>query len=82
MSELQLLAFVDIRSILVFLKFLINCSERQFLWGLCLVVFRALTLEVPIQTSLSVAPELPVSLRLDEKCQKFRKLLHPRDLLR
>ena len=31
----------------------------------------------PIQTSLSVAPELPDSLRLSEKCENFRKTSTP-----
>ena len=44
-----------------FAEFLQNFSELQILWSLCSVVFHALTLESPIQTSLSVAPELQVS---------------------
>ena len=47
---------------LVLLIFLQNFSERQILWSLCSVVFRALTLKLPIQTILSVALKLPVSL--------------------
>ena len=39
-----------------------NVSEHQILWSLCSVVFHALTLRLPIQTSLSVALKLPVSL--------------------
>ena len=58
-----------------FPEFLQNFSERQILWSLCLVVFHALTL--PIQTSLSVAPKLPVSLRSGEKCANFRKTSTP-----
>ena len=50
------------RGLLVLLIFLQNFSERQILWRMCLVVFLALTLKLPIQTSLSVAPTLPVSL--------------------
>ena len=45
-----------------FPEFLHNFSERHILWSLCSVVFHALTLKLPIQTSLSVAPKLPVSL--------------------
>ena len=62
---------------LFFLIFLQNFSERQILWSLCSVVFHALTLKLPIQTSLSVAPELPVSLSSHEKCEHFRKTSPP-----
>ena len=51
---------------LVLRNFLRNFREGQILWSLCLVVFLALTLKLLIQTSLSVAPELPVSLRSGE----------------
>ena len=50
-----------------FPEFLQNFSERQILWSLCSIVFHALTLKLPIQTSFSVAPKLPVSLRSGEK---------------
>ena len=60
-----------------FPKFLQNFSERQILWSLCLVVFHASTLKLPIQTSLSVAPKLQVSLRSGEKCENFRKTSTP-----
>ena len=50
-----------------------NFSGRQILWSLCSVVFHALTLKLPIQTSLSVAPELQVSLRSTGKSPNFRK---------
>ena len=60
---------------LVFPNFLQNFSERQILWSLCPVVFHALTLKLLIQTSLSVALKLPVSLCLCEKCGKQA---HPR----
>ena len=43
------------------------------MWILCSVVFHALTLRLPIQTSLSVAPKLPVSFSSHEKCPNFRK---------
>ena len=49
-----------------FLNFLQNYSECQILWSLCLVVFHTLTLRLTIQTSLSVVPELQVSLHLGE----------------
>ena len=47
-----------------------NFSERQILWRLYSVVFNT---EMPIPTSLSVAPKLPVSLSSHEKCPNFRK---------
>ena len=56
-----------------FPEFLQNFSEHQILWSLCSVVFHALTLKLPIQTSLSVAPKLPVSLSSGEKSEKFMK---------
>ena len=43
---------------------------------LCSVVFQALTLQLPIQTSLSVALELPVSLSSGEKCLKIQENKH------
>ena len=43
------------------------------LWSLCSVVFHALTLKLPIQTSLSVAPELKVSFEFTWKMSKFQK---------
>ena len=46
-------------------------SERQTLWSLCSVVFLTFALKLSIQTSLSVAPELRVSLSLHEKCPNF-----------
>ena len=51
-----------------FPEILQNFTERQILWSLCLVLFLALTLKFPIKSSLSVAPELPFSLSLHEKC--------------
>ena len=54
-----------------------NFSECQILWSLCSVVFHALTLKLPNQTSLSVAPKLPVSLRSVEKSEKFMKTSTP-----
>ena len=60
-----------------FAEILQNFSERQVLWSLCSVVFLALTLKLPIQTSLSVEPKLPVSLHSGEKCENFRKTSTP-----
>ena len=57
--------------------FLQNFSERQILWSLCSIVFHALTPELPIQTSLSVAPELPVSLVHMKNVQILGKREHP-----
>ena len=37
-----------------------NFTERQILWSLCSVDFHTLTLQLPIQTPHSVAPELQV----------------------
>ena len=66
-----------IRGCACFAEFSQNFSERQILWSLCLVVFHALTLKLPIQTSLSVAPKLQVCVRSGEKCQIFRKTRTP-----
>ena len=55
-----------------FPEFLQNFNERHILWSLCLVLFHALTLKLPIQTSHSVAPKLPVSLHSGEKCQNIQ----------
>ena len=63
--------------VFVFLNFLQNFSERQILWSLCSVVFHALTLKLPIQTSFSVAPKLSVSLRSCEKSEHFSKTSTP-----
>ena len=60
-----------------FPEFLQNFSERQILWSLCSVVFHALTLKLPIQTSLSVAPKLPVYTHSGEKCSNFSKTSTP-----
>ena len=56
-----------------------NFSEAQILWSLCLVVFLAFTLRLLIQTSLSVAPEIPVSLPSGEKMSKFQENKHTPD---
>ena len=52
-----------------FAEFLQNFSGCQILWSLCSVVFHELklTLKLPIQTSLSVAPKLPVCTRSGEE---------------
>ena len=60
-----------------FPEFVQNFSERQNLWNLCSVVFLALTLKLPIQTSLSVATQLLVSLRSGDKSEKFMKTSTP-----
>ena len=53
-----------------------NFSQRQILRSLCLVVFHALTLKLPIQTSLSMAPKLKVSLRSSKKMWKIQENEH------
>ena len=58
-----------------FPKILQNFSERQILWSLCSVVFHALTLKLPIQTSPSVVSKLPVS-QFTEKLSKFQQNNH------
>ena len=60
-----------------FPEFLQSFSERQILWSLCSVVFHSLTLKLPIQTSLSVAPKLQVCVCSGEKCGNFRKTSTP-----
>ena len=60
-----------------FAEILQNLSERQILWSLCSVVFHALTLKLPIQTPLSVVPELPVVLSSHENVQILAKRAHP-----
>ena len=61
-----------------FPEILLNISERQILWSLCSVVFHALTLKLPIQISLFVAPKLPVPLSSAENSNKFKKTSTPR----
>ena len=54
-----------------------NFTERQVLWSLCSVDFHTFTLQLPIQTPHSVAPELQVfvsSLKISAK------RAHPRHL--
>ena len=50
-----------------------NFSERKILLSLCSIIFFAFALRLPIQTSLSVAPKLQVSLCSGGNCQKIRK---------
>ena len=64
-----------------FLEFLQNYSERQILWNLPLVVFHALILKLPIQTSLSVAPKLQDSFSFRWKLWKFQDNKHTWDTL-
>ena len=52
-------------------------SESQILWSLCSVIFNPLTLKLPIQTSLSVAPKLPAFLRASEQSETFMKTSTP-----
>ena len=61
----------------LFSEFLQTFGKRKVLWSLCLVNFHPLTLKLPIQTSLSVASKLPVSLRSGEKDEKFMKISTP-----
>ena len=53
-----------------------NFSERRILWSLCSVVFHAF-MKLPIQTSLSVASELPVSLSQLKIATNSGKRAHP-----
>ena len=58
-----------IQDVLVFLNFCKIFSEREILWSLCSVVFLVLTLKLSFQTSLSVAPKLPIFSRSGGNCQ-------------
>ena len=60
-----------------FPQFVQNVSERQILWSLCSVDFHTLTLQLPIQTPHSVAPELQVFVSSLQNCQNFRKTSTP-----
>ena len=66
-----------IRGCAHFHEILQNFSERQILWSLCSVVFHALTLKLPIQTSLSVAPTRSVFTHSGEKGENFSKMSTP-----
>ena len=59
---------------------LFNNSYHGVKWSLSTAVFHAVTLKLAIQTSLSVAPEFPVSLSSHEKCPDFRKTSTPREI--
>ena len=59
--------------VLVFLNF----SEHQILSSLCSLVFHTFTLQLPIQTLHSVAPELQVFASSLENCQNFSKTSTP-----
>ena len=54
-----------------------NFSERQILWSLCSVDFHTFTLQLPIQTLHSGAPELQVFVSSLENCQNFSKKSAP-----
>ena len=60
-----------------FPEFVQNFSERQILWSLCSVDFRTFTLQFPIQTLHSVAPELQVFVSSLENCQTFSIMSTP-----
>ena len=57
----------------VLLKFI----EGQILWSLSLVDFHNFTLQLPIQTLHSVAPELQVFVSSHKKRPNFRKTSTP-----
>ena len=65
-----------------FPEFVQNFSERQILWSLCSVVFHTLTLQLPIQTLHSVAPELQVFVSSLENCPNFCKTSTPQGCAR
>ena len=82
--EQEILTIKELESLLNWLGFVLHCESittrgRACLPGFydCLVVFLALTLKLPIQTSLSVASKLQVCVRACEKCQKCRKTVVP-----
>ena len=60
-----------------FPDFVNNSCERQILWSLCSVDFQTLTLQLPIQTPHSVAPELQVFVSSLQNCQNFSKTSTP-----
>ena len=60
-----------------FPEFTQNFSERQILWSLCSVDFHTLTLQLPIQTPHSVAPEFQVFVSSLENCANFGKTNTP-----
>ena len=54
-----------------------NCVYGQILWSLCSVDFHTIRLQLPIQTVLSVAPELHVFVSSLDNRQNFRKTSTP-----
>ena len=60
-----------------FPEFVHNFNERQILWSLCSVDFHTFTLQWPIQTLHSAAPELQVFVSSLENCQNFSKTSTP-----
>ena len=60
-----------------FPDFVKNSSERQILWSLCSVDFHTLTLQLPIQTLHSVAPEIQVFVSSLQNRQNFSKTSTP-----
>ena len=60
-----------------FLELLQNFTQRQILFSLCSVDFHTLTLQLPIQTLLSVAPELQAFVSSLKNCQNFSKTSTP-----
>ena len=60
-----------------FLEFVQNFSERQIFGTLCSVDFHTFTLQLPIQTLHSVAPELQVFVSSLENCQNFSIMSTP-----
>ena len=61
--------------VLVFLNF--GKKEFQILWSLSSVDFHTLTLQLPIQTKISVAPELHVFV---SSLEILAKRAHPRGI--
>ena len=68
------------RGVLVFLNLCGNFTERQILLSLCSVDFHTFTLQLPIRTLHSVAPELQVFVSSLENCQDFSKPTTPLSL--
>ena len=59
-----------------FPEFTHNFSEFQILWSLCFVDFHTFTLQLPVQTLHSLAPELLVFVSSLGNCPNFRKTRH------
>ena len=79
LSNITCTKFLRLRGVLVLLKFykIVWCSS--FFWETVLNSFLAFTLKLPIQTSLSVAPKLPVSLCSAKNCPNFSKTSTPQE---